>query len=44
VRVPRHGSGLVEDATADEVLVRFADGSKRRFVASYVEAAGAAGR
>lgn len=36
VRVPRHGLGEVIDATADEVEVRFADGSTRRFVADYV--------
>ena len=36
VRVPRLGRGEVLDATADEVEVRFADGSTRRFVADYV--------
>ncbi len=36
VRVPRYGTGRVEQASIDEVEVRFADGSSRRFVASYV--------
>ena len=37
VRVPRYGNGWVEQASIDEVEVRFADGSSRRFVASYVQ-------
>jgi ATP-dependent DNA helicase RecQ len=37
VRVPRYGTGRVEQANLDEVEVRFADGSSRRFVASYVQ-------
>jgi ATP-dependent DNA helicase RecQ len=36
VRVPRYGTGRVEEASLDEVEVRFADGSSRRFMASYV--------
>jgi ATP-dependent DNA helicase RecQ len=40
VRVPRYGTGRVEKATLDEVEVRFADGSSRRFVADYVQPAG----
>jgi len=39
VRVPRYGTGRVERATLDEVEVRFADGSSRRFVAEYVQPA-----
>src|SRR5690606_19726736 len=39
VRVPRYGTGRVEHASLDEVEVRFADGSSRRFVASYVQPA-----
>jgi ATP-dependent DNA helicase RecQ len=39
VRVPRYGTGRVEQASIDEVEVRFADGSSRRFVASYVQPA-----
>ena len=39
VRVPRYGTGRVEQASIDEVAVRFADGSSRRFVASYVQPA-----
>jgi len=39
VRVPRYGTGRVERATLDEVEVRFADGSSRRFVADYVQPA-----
>lgn len=38
VRVPRFGHGEVTEATADEVEVRFSDGSTRRFVADYVTA------
>ena len=41
VRVPRYGTGRVERATLEEVEVRFADGSSRRFVADYVQPAGA---
>jgi ATP-dependent DNA helicase RecQ len=40
VRVPRYGTGRVERASLDEVEVRFADGSSRRFLASYVQPAG----
>jgi hypothetical protein len=40
VRVPRYGTGRVEHATLEEVEVRFADGSSRRFVADYVQPAG----
>jgi ATP-dependent DNA helicase RecQ len=36
VTVPRYGSGRVASASADEVAVRFADGSLRRFVADQV--------
>ena len=39
VQVPRYGIGRVEQASSDEVEVRFADGSSRRFVASYVQPA-----
>jgi ATP-dependent DNA helicase RecQ len=37
VRVPRYGTGRVEHASLEEVAVRFADGSSRCFVASYVQ-------
>jgi ATP-dependent DNA helicase RecQ len=37
VRVPRHGEGRVESATADEVAVTFADGRTRSFVASFIQ-------
>ena len=42
VRVPRYGTGRVANASAEEVEVRFADGSLRSFVASYVQPAGPA--
>ena len=37
VKVPRHGAGTVEEATAEEVAVRFPDGTLRRFLAERVK-------
>jgi ATP-dependent DNA helicase RecQ len=37
VRVPRYGTGRVAQASGQEVEVRFADGSLRSFLASYVQ-------
>ncbi|HJV62357.1 MAG TPA: ATP-dependent DNA helicase RecQ [Albitalea sp.] len=39
VRVPRYGSGRVQQLAGDEVQVVFPDGSTRSFVAGYVQAA-----
>jgi ATP-dependent DNA helicase RecQ len=39
VRVPRYGSGLVEQVAGDEVKVAFPDGAKRSFVSEFVQAA-----
>jgi ATP-dependent DNA helicase RecQ len=38
VRVPRYGAGEVALASAEQVAVRFPDGSTRTFLASYVRA------
>ncbi len=37
VKVPRHGAGTVEEATGEEVAVRFPDGALRRFLPERVK-------